>query len=685
MKSGPKKRKNSRVLIWVTAVLFALLIAVAIHYRGVRPIVKNEYGEPISASDFTQRDAALNAADTKLPLGWHVLNLSIGGVPTPVFVHTVDTIAPTAEPVDRIVPLGTAMKPDAFVTHIKDADTVRVAFEMNPDFSVLWDGTIHIVLSDSSGNRTIVASKVKVRAAVDCLTLEAGEDVPDVRQFLLDGVSGTMLTSIEPETMRHVASVPIAIAVGDKRVETELRIIDTQAPQAEPTLLVLKPGETAEPVDFVLRASDETDLAFAFSAQPDYENRALQTVAVSVTDEGGNTTEVNSKLLITGVQPHEIEAREEALTPDDFENLDGQTLEIERFIPDTPGTFPVSVTVNGVPETLAVTVVDTTPPTLTPKPIDVNTLFYAQHDYQPQDFFEVYDLAPVALAFAETPDFTVAGWQTVTAIAKDMSGNETSASVNVYLRIDRTPPHIYGAINRIFYVNEPIAYLAEVFAEDDVDGAVELTVDSEVLSQEEGSYRVVYRAEDRSGNRSEAACTFTLIRRTVTEEETHALAQSILNEITTPDMVDAEVLKAIFDYVQGHIVYANGVNNHYSDWRKAAFDGYTQGTGDCFNIYALTRMLLDEAGIRYLSVERVRTSVRKTRHYWVNVNLGTGWYVFDPTWTPKHQFNCFMWTRAECNRCYLYWYYKYDAYPPLATEPFDYDAVVAMEREGRLR
>jgi hypothetical protein len=88
--------------------------------------------------------------------------------------------------------------------------------------------------------------------------------------------------------------------------------------------------------------------------------------------------------------------------------------------------------------------------------------------------------------------------------------------------------------------------------------------------------------------------------------------------------------------------------------------------------------------IPYLSVERVKTYARRTRHYWVHVDLGTGWYCFDPTWTPKHRFNCFMWTKAQCDTCRLYWYYKEDEYPPLATEPFDYDAVVEMERQGLL-
>ena len=63
-------------------------------------------------------------------------------------------------------------------------------------------------------------------------------------------------------------------------------------------------------------------------------------------------------------------------------------------------------------------------------------------------------------------------------------------------------------------------------------------------------------------------------------------------------------------------------------------------------------------------------------------NVGTGWYIFDPTWTRRHQVNCFMWTKEQCSSVRLYWNYNEADYPPLAEEPFDYDAVVEMERSG---
>ncbi len=684
----PKKQRKKKhiALLCVLGISAFIVLAVLIHYRNVKLIVTREYGTGApTAQDFTTRKATLDGVDEKPSCGWHTLNLKIGGVPTLVFLHVTDTTAPSAEPVDQTVPLGTSPGPDTFVSRIKDADTVRVAFEQTPDFGTEWDGAVRIVLTDGSGNTSTVPVQVSVRAAVDALTLEAGEEPPQKDRFLIKGVDAEMETPVTDEMMHHVGTYPIRfLAANGVEAESKLIVTDTAAPRAKVVgMLQIAPEETVKPEDFLTDVFDETDLLITFVQAPDYDRRDVQPIIVRLTDEGGNTLEVESSLFITGIRPHVVEARETELTQDDFDNLQGQTIVLEPFIPDTPGTYVLRGFVFDVLEIFVVTVVDTTPPVLSEKPLGEETL-YSRHTYAPEDFFEATDLSPVTMAFSDPVDFDTAGECEITVTATDAYGNESSAKRTVTLLEDRNPPKLYGVINRICYVGEPIAYLAEAFAEDDEDGRLPVEIETEVSLYEEGTYNVVYRAADHSGNTVEQTCTFTLIQRTVTEEELRALTKSIIAEITTPDMVDAEKLLAIFNYVRARIKYANGVNHNYTDWRKAAYDGYMQGTGDCFNIYSLTRALLDETDIEYLSVERVKTYVRRTRHYWVHVNLGTGWYVFDPTWTPKHQANCFMWTKEQCNSFRLYWHYNESEYPPLATEPFDYDAVVEMEKTGQL-
>ncbi len=684
VKSERKHNRKHIALLWVCGVFIFVVIAVLIHYRGVKAVKKYELGDTIKAADFTQRDAAFDPESEKLPIGWHVRILRIGGVPTPVLVHVVDTTAPTAEPLPQTVPLGTHPQPDAFVSTVKDADIVRVSYDSVPAFDTEWAGSIRIVLTDRTGNRNTVDVPVSVRATVESLTVEAGDDLPSPEQFLLPGVKGKPAEPIDPSVIHHVGTYPITFWVNNGVVsQTRLIVVDTVAPKAEETLLLISPGETTEANDFAVNTTDQTDVVCSYVTEPDYTSRDVQSVVVRLTDEGDNSVEIESKLLITGITPKTIEARDSILTPDDFDNRDMQSFTVEPFIPNRQGTYTVGVTIDGIPETMIVSVVDTTPPVLTAKNLSGQSL-YACHNYRPEDLFEAEDISPVTMTYAKEPNLRKSGRQTFTVTARDASGNETIASRSVYLKSDKKSPHIYGALDRVCYVGETISYLADVYAMDDIDGTVEVTAESDVDTQKPGTYRVVYRAEDESGNKAKVTCRFTLIKRTITEEELHAVTRRIMEEITTPDMVDAEKLKAIFDYVQGRIVYTNGSNNNYTDWHKAAYDGYMNGKGDCFNIYALTRALLDETDIHYLSVERMKSSSWRTRHYWVMVNLGTGWYHFDPTRTQKHRVDCFMWTKEKCAYYDKYWLFDQSDYPAMAKTPFDYDAVVQMERDGLL-
>ena len=261
----------------------------------------------------------------------------------------------------------------------------------------------------------------------------------------------------------------------------------------------------------------------------------------------------------------------------------------------------------------------------------------------------------------------------------DALGNETAAVFSLTLAVDTTPPVLYGVVNRSGYVNEPIAYLKEAYAEDDVDGRVELTVDSQVVLAKKGKYTVTYTATDRSGNTASKSCTYTLVEPSVSDEEIHEMVQDILSRIITPDMVTAEKLKAVFEYVRGQVHYTGSSNK--SDWRREALRGYREGRGDCFTVYSLTRALLDELQIPYMSVTRKSTA---TRHYWVIVNIGTGWYHYDPLLTRVHKYKCFMWTNQQCKAKPYFWRFHEENFPAIATERFDYDTVVQMERDGLL-
>ena len=59
---------------------------------------------------------------------------------------------------------------------------------------------------------------------------------------------------------------------------------------------------------------------------------------------------------------------------------------------------------------------------------------------------------------------------------------------------------------------------------------------------------------------------------------------------------------------------------------RAAYSGFVNGRGDCYVYYAMSRALLDGAGIENMKICRDNPA---KPHFWNLVNCGDGWYHFD--------------------------------------------------------
>lgn len=677
METVQKRKKTWIIWVCIAAVALLAIGAVCAHYLGLRPVLFAEAGEALPDISLIARDVDRYVQNYgTLPTGLHIVKVLHNGVQTPVLVWVRDTIAPTADPRERTISYGTTVTPDKLVAHIRDAGVVAVTFSEPFDFDRIGDFPVTVVLTDKAGNRTEIASALSIRATVDAIALEAGDPLPKATDFLADGVSAELQTPLEEDLMHHVGSYPVRFLLKNGQIaETRLNISDTVPPAGEGTFLWVKPDEPFTPEMLVDKPQDETALTYAFVNEPDPNAMHVQTVTVRMTDEGGNTTEVVSTLAISHVEPITVEASREPLDAKAFGEQSGIVL-AEPFIPDTPGLYSIPVTVDGEADYALITAVDTTPPKIR---LREDAKPYTKHPAAASLLFETDDLSDVTVSWITAPDWDTAGEQTVRVRAVDRYDNEAQLACIVTLSDDTEPPVLYGVVNRTAYVGEPIAYLAEVYAEDAVDGRVAVTVQSEVVADKAGSYTVVFTAEDVSGNRTSAKCKYKLVNATVSEEEVRTLAQKVLGKILDDDMVTAEKLKAVFQYVRSHVSYVG--KSDKTDWRKEAVRGINTGKGDCFTFYAVTRALLDELNIDYMSVTRKGGS---TRHYWVIVNIGTGWYHFDPTVAPRHHHKCFMWTNKQCQIKPYFWRYEKTDYPDIATEPFDYDAVVRMERDGQL-
>ncbi|MBR3270708.1 MAG: transglutaminase domain-containing protein [Clostridia bacterium] len=683
----PAPKRWQKIVAWsiiAVAGLIALgLLWLSLSYLGVRIVADAEYGEGLpDAAIFAPRKGAEYrfVPDDIAEKGTHRLTVWANGGERIVWMRVMDTTAPQAEGVERTISSLVTLRPDDLIENLKDADLVKVSFLETPPFGTVGDHAVTILLEDVSGNQSSVESLLHIRVTnEEGTTIEAGEPAPDGRAFLIDNYKIETMTPITDE-MRHTpGAYALDITAGGGTYPSKLTVVDTVAPAGKTKMLVVPPGTAVDAADFLTEITDESAVTVTFVHAPDEASRAVQMVTIRLTDLGGNETELSEKLLFSHALPMTLEARQTPLTADEcLPEGEGEGASLEApFTPDTIGTYAITLLVNGQPELELLEVVDTTPPVITAPDLS----WYTNHPKTADELCTVLDVTETTVTTEAPIDWMQEGAQTVTLTATDSAGNTASATMTLTLVRDAEAPELYGVKDRNGYVGEPVAYLNEVFAVDTLDGEdVSITVDTSAVDYNRaGTYPVTYMATDRDGNATSLSAKITFVNSTVTDEEVEALAKAVMAEITTPDMTRTEKLVAIYNYVRNHVRYVG--TSDKTDWRKEAKRGFETARGDCFTFYSVTRALLDQTDIDYMSVER---KGGRTRHYWVIVNVGTGWYHYDPILAPNHKHRCFMWTNQQCKIKPYFWRYEESIYPEIATARFDADAVIAMEKAGTL-
>ena len=519
-------------------------------------------------------------------------------------------------------------------------------------------------IEDAGGNTAFVRSKVHVRITADRVEAEAGEPAPEVGAFLLYDCDAKLLTEITEEMMTTPDVYPVRILADGVETESELFVRDTVPPTAAGRTLVAKPGETVLPEDLLTDLADATKITAAFEDEPDPDSRAPQTVRIRLSDLGGNETVVESELLFSDVTPVSIEARAESVAATELLGVDVGVYAVftEPFTPNTLGTHLVPVQIDGRENLAVIEVHDTAAPELEP----AVEQWYLNEPKDAAFFVTVTDATETTVAFSEEPDWS-RETQQVTVTAVDAAGNRTEKTFALTLAPDTEPPALYGVRDRYGYFGEAVAYRQDVSAVDACDGAVEVEVDASAVDNSKvGSYPVTYTATDRAGNTVSKTVRFTIVKAKATEAEAEEVAQKILKKILKDDMTLAAQIEAIFDYVFRNVRYS--ARSDKTDWRSEAVRGLTTGRGDCFTSYASARLLMEHTDAQIMSVERMGG---RTRHYWLLVNIGTGWYHFDACNASHGKKRCFMWTNEQTNALSeRYWRYDTSLYPPVATERF---------------
>ena len=335
-----------------------------------------------------------------------------------------------------------------------------------------------------------------------------------------------------------------------------------------------------------------------------------------------------------------------------------------------PQTIRFTIRMYGVNFPCVLEIVDTTPPTAEAVPHEM----FSVDEVPPVEecVKNVYDLNDVTVKWKEVPDISGGGNIIAKASVTDSSGNETIVEVPFKVTKDSIAPVIEGTKDITAFVGDPITYRNEVTVTDDLDPNPKLEIDtSKVNLKEAGTYEVVYRATDFSGNMTEVTIKLKLEKKPKTYVDPSTVeteAKKILNKITKPGMSDMEKALQITWWVRYNINYVQRADN--SSWTRAAYDGLVKRQGNCYNFAMTAKALFDAAGIENMIITREPFIYHG--HYWNYINIEGEWYHCDSTPRKKYNSYFFMYTTKELKN---FWHngwngynFKEEKYPKSATK-----------------
>lgn len=152
----------------------------------------------------------------------------------------------------------------------------------------------------------------------DELVLEAGSVIPKAADFLEKEREGvTFVTNLEETVnMNMVGNHEVILKIGNKEYNTVLCVIDTVKPIVEVNQVQIYTTEMVEAAELIANVEDATEVQIAFAGEPDFTMPGVQEIPLTVTDMGGNVTEVVAQVeVIEDIEPPVITGVKELSVP----------------------------------------------------------------------------------------------------------------------------------------------------------------------------------------------------------------------------------------------------------------------------------------------------------------------------------------------------------------------------------
>ena len=484
---------------------------------------------------------------------------------------------------------------------------------------------------------------------VKAVTIEAGDTEIDILEFILNkNDSASFVTDITSLDLSKVGSYPINIKIKDKIYTSLIEVIDTTPPLAESIDYTAMKDEVVAPESFISNIVDTSNVSLRFKEKPDTSLIGDQEVVVILEDISNNLTEVNANLRVVdilntitleaGFIPH--------ITTKDFVRDEGQDVsfvtDLSSIDMSKPASHIIQLNINGTIKNAGIQILDTIAPTATA----VNQIVWIGETIEADAFVtDIVDKTTVHASFGETPDFTSLGEHEVKIILEDEGSNVSELDAVLTISKDEEAPTISGVKDRTLYMGETLSYRNGITVSDNMDDEIELKVDSSSVNlKKEGKYKVIYTAEDSSGNKAEKVANITVKVLVVSIESLNKLADEVLDKLINDNMTLKEKAKEIYTWTKGHIGYTGSSDK--SDWMAEAHRGFKNGVGDCFTYFAVSKALLDRAEIPNVDLTRLGGT---TKHYWSLIDCGEGWYHFDSC-PNKDKKNGFYLTESDVEK-----------------------------------
>ncbi len=303
------------------------------------------------------------------------------------------------------------------------------------------------------------------------------------------------------------------------------------------------------------------------------------------------------------------------------------------------GVYKVQVKKGLFTHTCEITVQDTKAPTADGVEMTIGALI----EVNPEDCVSnASDITTLSYEFVNVIDRELYEEQNITIAIEDEGGNVTEVVSVITVSDDLEAPVIEAPDVIESALGEGIAYLQSISATDNSGYEVDLEIEnSSVDIDTEGEYIVTCTATDWVGNVSTQEVTISIYKKSTEQETVEAYADEVLAEITDESMSEYDICYAIFQWCRNNIAYSG--HSEKGDWVAGAYDGFFYGSGDCYTYFATAKVLLTQAGITNMDIEKIPSD---TSHYWNLVDIGDGWIHFDTTRRADGT-QIFLWTDEE--------------------------------------